>query len=127
MPNSRDRYWGTIDEQGLHFESTKAAATAAADALPYLTDWLGERPVEWAAVHPGGPRIIDDVITGVGLDADKAGQHSHDSLRQNGNLGGVAILDVLRRTYEDPPAPGPGLLTAFGPGFTVAGIYGAWT
>ncbi|MFF1284280.1 PhlD [Streptomyces sp. NPDC058299] len=127
MPNSRDRYWGSIDGHGLHFESTKAASTAAADALPYMTDWLGERPVDWAVVHPGGPRIIDDVVAGVGLDPHKDGRHSHTSLAENGNLGGVAVLDVLRRAHDDPPAPGaPGLLAAFGPGFTVAGVYGNW-
>lgn len=127
MPNSRDRYWGTIDDEGLHFDSTRKAATAAGDALPYITDWLGDRQPEWAIIHPGGPRIIDDVVTGIGLD-EKAGRHSHASLAENGNLGGVAALDVLARTHDDPPAPGtPGALIAFGPGFKAAGVYGAWT
>ncbi|MFF8880770.1 PhlD [Streptomyces flaveolus] len=128
MPNSLDRYWGVIDEEGLHFASTKAAASAAPHALPYLVDWLDERPLEWAAIHPGGPRIIDDVITGVGLNASKDGRHSHASLAENGNLGGAAVLDVLRRTHDNQPAPGaPGALAAFGPGFTVAALYGTWT
>lgn len=127
MPNSRDRYWGRIDEEGVHFESTKAAATAASDALPHITEWIGDRHPEWVIAHPGGPRIIDDVVAGIGLDADKHGRHSHNSLAENGNLGGAAILDVLRRTYSEPPGDGdPGLAVSFGPGFTVAGIYGIW-
>ncbi|MFG3287282.1 PhlD [Streptomyces sp. NPDC048179] len=126
MPNSRDRYWGTIDDEGLHFDSTRKAAAAATDAVPYITDWLGKRRPEWAIVHPGGPRIIDDVVTSIGL-AEKAGRYSHASLAENGNLGGTAVLDVLARTHDDPPAPGsPGALIAFGPGFTAAGVYGAW-
>lgn len=127
MPNSLDRYWGVIDDAGLHFDSTKAATRAAADALPYLTAWIGDRPTEWIGAHPGGPGIITDVVAGVGLDPDKDGRHSRASLAENGNLGGVAVLDVLRRTHDDPPAPGaPGVLAAFGPGFTAAGVYGAW-
>ncbi|RPE39770.1 chalcone and stilbene synthase-like protein [Streptomyces sp. Ag109_O5-1] len=127
IPKTLDRYWGTIDDEGLHFESTKKAADAAADALPYLTEWLGGRRPAWIAAHPGGPRIIDDVVTGVGLDPEKHGRHAHTSLAENGNLGGAAILDVLRRTHDAPPAPGdPGLLVAFGPGFTVAAVYGTW-
>jgi predicted naringenin-chalcone synthase len=127
MPNSRDRYWGRIDEEGLHFDSTRKAATAAVDALPYLTEWLDDRTAEWIVAHPGGPRIIDDVVAGIGLDPDKHGRHSRASLAENGNLGGAAVLDVLRRTHDEPPAPGArGVLTAFGPGFTVAGVYGAW-
>jgi predicted naringenin-chalcone synthase len=127
LPASLDRYWGTIDDQGLHFASTKAAARAAADALPYITDWLDDRAPEWAVIHPGGPRIINDVAAGLGLDPDKDARHSHASLADVGNLGGAAVLDVLARTYDDPPAPGTtGVLTAFGPGFTVAAVHGAW-
>lgn len=129
MPNSLDRYWGTIDHEGLHFDSTKAAASAAADTLPYLTDWVLEQKAMplWAAVHPGGPRIINDVVYGLGLDPEKDGRHAYASLADNGNLGGVAVLDVLARTHDDPPVSGdPGVLAAFGPGFTAAGVYGAW-
>jgi predicted naringenin-chalcone synthase len=127
LPKSHDRYWGTIDNAGLHFESTRAAARAAADALPYLNDWIADRPLQWVVAHPGGPRIIDDVVTGVGLDPQKHGRHSTASLAENGNLGGAAVLDVLRRTHDDPPMPGdPGVLAAFGPGFTVAAVYGTW-
>jgi len=128
MPGTRDRYWGAIDGDGLHFLSTRAAARAAADAIPYIADWLGDRPVEWTVAHPGGPRIIDDFVNGLGLDAEKDGRHSHASLAENGNLGGVAVLDVLRRTHDDPPAPGAsGVLAGFGPGFNVAALHGSWT
>lgn len=126
LPDSLDRYWGTVDADGLHFLSTKAAARAAADALPNLRDWLGDTAPEWVIVHPGGPGIVRDTVAGLGLDPDKAGRHSYASLR-SGNRGGSAVLDVLARTHDDPPAPGsPGVLTAYGPGFITAALRGVW-
>lgn len=128
LPDSADRYWGRIDADGLHFDSTRKAARAAADAVPHLRAWLGDRGVDWAVIHPGGPRIILDIGDGLGLDPHKAGARSTESLRENGNLGGAAVLDVLRRTHAEPPAAGmPGAMVAVGPGFVTAALYGRWT
>jgi predicted naringenin-chalcone synthase len=67
------------------------------------------------------------VVAGVGLDPDKQGRFSYASLAEVGNLGGGAVLDVLRRTHADPPPPGsPGLLAAFGPGFVATALHGTW-
>ncbi|MFI8164151.1 PhlD [Streptomyces microflavus] len=122
LPDSSDAYWGVVHEQGVFFDSGKEAVKAPGRVLPYLTRWLDERPVAWAAVHPGGPGIISGTLTGLGLDEEKAGQHARESLA-GGNLGGVALLDVLARTMADSAAEGPGVAVAFGPGFTAAGLY----
>lgn len=53
-------------------------------------------------IHPGGPRILHDAAAGLGL-AEAALRHSWNSLRERGNLGGSAVLDVLARTHDDPP------------------------
>lgn len=126
LPCSQDRYWGQLDAAGMHFASTKKAATAPRDALPAVLEWLGDWRPSFAVVHPGGPRIITEVADGLGLrDADVA--HSFDSLAENGNLGGNAVLDVLRRTHGTPPEAGSGgMLVAFGPGFALAGARGHW-
>ncbi|MEU8893585.1 PhlD [Streptomyces sp. NPDC048442] len=127
LPESTDRYYGRLDGTGLHFDSTKAALRAAKDVLPHLLTWLGPRDVpDWAVVHPGSPRIITDVTDGLGLGPQDT-RHSHSSLAENGNLGGVAVLDVLRRTHTEPPADGTrGVLAAFGPGFSAAALRGTW-
>lgn len=126
LPHSTDRYWGRIDAAGLHFDSTRAALKAAADAIPHLQAWLGDRRPAWAIIHPGGPGIIRDVAAGLGLDQAHTA-HSRASLAENGNLGGVAALDVLARTHTTPPEPRtPGVAVAFGPGFTAAAIHGRW-
>ncbi|MFB9558565.1 PhlD, partial [Streptomyces roseoviridis] len=127
LPDSVDRYSGRIGTDGLHFDSTKAALTAADDVLPALLDWLGpDRTVDWAAIHPGSPRIILDTAAALGLDAHDA-RHSTDTLTDEGNLGGVSVLRVLERTHDDPPAEGAtGVLVAYGPGFNMPALRGTW-
>ncbi|MEU6979632.1 PhlD [Streptomyces sp. NPDC046371] len=127
LPDSLDRYAGRIGADGMHFDSTKAALTAADDVLPTLLDWLGpDRIIDWAAIHPGSPRIICDTAEALGLD-DHDSRHSIATLADEGNLGGVSVLRVLERTHGEPPVDGAtGLLVAYGPGFTTAALCGTW-
>uniref|UniRef100_UPI003F495281 PhlD n=1 Tax=Streptomyces sp. CA-141956 TaxID=3240051 RepID=UPI003F495281 len=127
LPDSVDRYSGRIGADGLHFDSTKAALTAADDVLPALLKWLGpDRIVDWAAIHPGSPRIILDTAAALGLDAHDA-RHSTSTLAEEGNLGGVSVLRVLERTHDDPPHDGStGVLVAYGPGFNMPALRGTW-
>lgn len=124
LPDSSRAYWSVVHEGGVSFDSGKEATTASQRVVPYLTEWLDGRPVEWAAVHPGGPGIISGTLTGLGLDAEAAGRHARDSLT-GGNLGGVALQDVPARTMTDGAAGGGGGLWAgvHGPGFTAAALY----
>ncbi|WP_327359634.1 PhlD [Streptomyces sp. NBC_01304] len=137
LPSSQTRYSGRLDGAGLHFDSTKAAVAATSDVMPALTAYLAQRGLhtpDFAVIHPGGPRIIDDAARGLGLDQDtgledkqRIARHSWASLREEGNLGGVAVLSVLSRTHDDPPADGDrGVLVAFGPGFAAAACTATW-
>lgn len=121
LPDSEDAYWGVIDADGLFFDSGRDAKKAAGRVVPVLAEWLKERPVDWAAIHPGGPGIITGTLSGLGLDPDTGGRHSFASLA-HGNLGGVALLDVLARTLEGGPAAGEGVAVAYGPGFTTTAL-----
>ncbi len=127
LPGSVDRYSGRIGTDGFHFDSTKEALTAADDVLPTVLDWIGpDQSVDWAAIHPGSPRIITDTARALGLD-DVDTRHSTATLTEEGNLGGVSILRVLERTYADPPEDGAaGVVVAYGPGFTTAALRGTW-
>jgi len=67
--------------------------------------------------HPGGPKVIDAVEHTLDLPAD-ALDYTRNSLRDNGNLSSVSVLDVLRANMADPPPPGSfGLMMAMGPAF----------
>ncbi|MFF7177072.1 PhlD [Streptomyces sp. NPDC008121] len=128
LPDSIERYRGRLSAAGLAFDSAPTATRALNDCLPALTKWLGGRPLDFAVVHPGGPRILTDAAHGLGLDPDPATgdlTHSWASLAARGNLGGAAVLDVLARTFDAPPPhDAEGLLIGFGPGFTLAAARG---
>ncbi|WP_435124478.1 PhlD [Actinacidiphila sp. bgisy144] len=121
LQHGESPYWGELQPGGLPgagritFESNRDATKGARETLPHLVTWLSGRPVDWAVVHPGGPGIIADTISALGLPPD-SGRHAADSLT-NGNLGGVAILDVLRRQLNAGPVRGQGVLVGYGPGF----------
>ncbi|MBZ6212048.1 PhlD [Streptomyces olivaceus] len=129
LPDSSTAYWMDVTSDGQHFDSTPAALHAVAGCMPPLVDWLKARgprawPV-WVAAHPGGPRIINSVADGMPECPDL--RHAWASLREHGNPGGPAVLDVLRRFHQEPPADGaPGMLCGFGPGFAAAAVSGRW-
>ena len=67
--------------------------------------------------HPGGPKVIEAIENTLDL-PPKAMDRTRKSLRDNGNLSSVSVLDVLRASMADPPAPGSfGLMIAMGPAF----------
>ncbi|TDU02798.1 1,3,6,8-tetrahydroxynaphthalene synthase [Streptomyces sp. 846.5] len=130
LPDTTERYRLRVDETGQHFDSTSEALKSMGELVPPLLDWYRrsagrDTPDFWVA-HTGGPRILNDLEDGVGCDR-KLLQHSWDSLHERGNLGGVAVLDVLDRLYATPPGPGAsGVLIGLGPGFTAAACRAVW-
>ncbi|MBO2445927.1 hypothetical protein J4573_02385 [Actinomadura barringtoniae] len=123
-------YWGRFDADGFHFRSTRAAVKGPARVMPRLLEWLKAHDwitPDWLVVHAGGPAILSAIEDGLSVPREQL-RHSYDSLREVANLGGVSVLDVLRRTHASPPEPGArGLAVAFGPGFTYFAVIGTWT
>jgi alkylresorcinol/alkylpyrone synthase len=67
--------------------------------------------------HPGGPKVIEAVENTLDLPPN-ALDYTRESLRDNGNVSSVSVLDVLRANMADPPPPGSfGLMIAMGPAF----------
>ncbi|WP_308284725.1 MULTISPECIES: PhlD [Streptomyces] len=126
LPDSFDRYRGRLDSHGMHFESTKAAPTTAAETLAVVKEWLDADSLDFAVIHPGSLSIIHDTAEAFGLSPDLT-RHSTESLIDEGNLGGVSVLRVLERTHTAPPRPGArGLTVAYGPGFFSAALDCHW-
>ncbi|WP_399920869.1 3-oxoacyl-[acyl-carrier-protein] synthase III C-terminal domain-containing protein [Streptomyces kanamyceticus] len=126
LPGSLDLYRGRLDPHGMHFDSTKQAPSAAITALTPLTDWLGQRTIDFGIIHPGSLRIITGTADALGL-AQSEARHSVDTLAEEGNMGGVSVFRVLERTHAAPPADGTnGVAVAYGPGFTTAALRCRW-
>ncbi len=97
------------------------------DVRGFLADHgLTPQDVSTWVCHPGGPRVIEAVehvldLPGAALD------HTRNSLRNNGNLSSVSVLDVLRANMADPPPAGSiGLMIAMGPAFCSELVLLAW-
>ena len=77
-------------------------------------------------LHAAGPKVIDAVENVLELPTD-AFARTRKSLRDNGNLSSVSVLDILHATMADPPSPGSiGLMIAMGPGFSAELVLLSW-
>jgi predicted naringenin-chalcone synthase len=74
------------------------------------------------AIHPGGPRIIDEIAEHFGL-APAQVQASNAILRNFGNMSSATLPHVWQRILEDDAVPAGTVIVAlaFGPGLTIAG------
>lgn len=66
--------------------------------------------------HPGGPKVIDAIVAGLGI-SDEALELTWRSLAQVGNISSSSVLHVLSDTIAKGPADGPAVMMAMGPGF----------
>nr|AYM53875.1 naringenin-chalcone synthase [Kofleria flava] len=75
-----------------------------------------------AAVHPGGPRIIDGVRDILELGESQV-QTSREVLRDFGNMSSATLPHIWMRLLADPNVPSGALVLslAFGPGLTLCG------
>ena len=70
--------------------------------------------------HPGGVKVIDAIETALGLPRDEL-DLERQVLHECGNMSAPTVLFVLDRLIARG-LPGQVMMTAFGPGFTCAGL-----
>jgi alkylresorcinol/alkylpyrone synthase len=70
--------------------------------------------------HPGGVKVIDAIEIALALPTDTL-DLERDVLREFGNMSSPTVLFVLERLIARG-LPQRTMLTAFGPGFTCAGL-----
>lgn len=74
------------------------------------------------AIHPGGPKIIDQIADHLSLSEEQI-RHSRSVLRDYGNMSSATLPHIWERILRDTTiAPNTLVVTmAFGPGLTIAG------
>jgi predicted naringenin-chalcone synthase len=122
---------GTVDVMGWNVSASGFQLVMSRD-VPKITDdylceevdgFLADHGLSIADIstwvcHPGGPKVLESVKNTLGL-PPQALAHSRNSMRENGNMSSVSVLDVLRRTVAEPPRAGAfGVMLAMGPGFS---------
>lgn len=80
---------------------------------------LAVADVDVFAVHPGGPRVIEQTADALGL-ADETVRHSQEVLRTRGNMSSTTLPHIWARIAEDATVEAGDLVCsiAFGPGLT---------
>jgi alkylresorcinol/alkylpyrone synthase len=122
-PDTEDVMGWDIGSSGFKVKLSTEVATVAEkyvgdDVRNFLSDHdLTTTDISTWVCHPGGPKVIEAIENTLDLPVD-AMALTRNSLRDNGNLSSVSVLDVLRANLADPPAPGSfGLMIAMGPAF----------
>jgi 1,3,6,8-tetrahydroxynaphthalene synthase len=133
LPDSTEVIAGTTGAAGFHFATNPRVRSTVPRVIPAVRNflaWHGVNPADLGFVicHTGGPAILQAVAAGLEL-APGMLAPSWASLAEVGNVSSVVVFDVLRRWMDTstPPASGaPGLVLAFGPGFTTEMLLGTW-
>lgn len=83
-----------------------------------LENRFGLSKIRQFAIHPGGQQILNKVeqVMGIGKEQN---YHSHEVLRNFGNMSSASILFVLEAALKDSNIKGEMLVMGFGPGLTL--------
>jgi predicted naringenin-chalcone synthase len=127
IPESIESMSWRQESWGMKMHISKHVPTLIKQQLKSYIQMLFHKaslPVQEAyyAIHPGGPKIIDEVAKELQLPA-YAIQHSAHILKQCGNMSSATLPHVWDAMLKDSTVPDGALVVslAFGPGLTVAG------
>lgn len=132
-PDTEDLMGWRVSERGFQIVLSPDVPRLAEERLgPDVDAFLASRGLTredvatWVC-HPGGPKVLEAVARGLGLD-EHAVRHAWDSLGEHGNLSSTSVLLVLAATLAEAPAEPGGLaaLVAMGPAFCSEVVLAEW-
>lgn len=114
-----------VNEQGLGLVLSRNLPNFARDrmgaVLSDLRAHAGWGPTDapaFAAIHPGGPKVLDALSDSLGLSPALL-EPARRVMARYGNMSAPTCLFVLEEILRETPEPtGPGLYAALGPGFS---------
>ena len=120
-----ERHMGwDVTDAGMRIVLSAGVPDTAREALqPHVEAFLAEHGLtipdvgRWLC-HPGGPRVVDAIEEGLGLDPGRL-DDTRNLLRRVGNVSSTSVLLLLDEAHRTAAeAPGTwGLMLAMGPGF----------
>ncbi|MEU1403263.1 type III polyketide synthase [Streptomyces sp. NPDC005728] len=133
VPGTEDWIAYSVRATGFHFLLDKRVPGTMEPLAPVLAQ-LADRhgwnasDLDFYLVHAGGPRILDDLCTHLGV-APHVFRFSRATLTEYGNVASVVVLDALARFFDEGGAVegAKGLIAGFGPGITAEIALGRWT
>ncbi len=119
--SSEEMSWRVGDEGFRMTLSARVPGLIGDHIAGWIDPWLdrvglARSAVGSWAVHPGGPRVLDAVRAGLGLE-ERATAVSKAVLREHGNMSSATVLFILERMLRDECAK-PIVGLAFGPGLS---------
>lgn len=129
IPNTSGAMEWVVSDWGMKMTLSRDVPKVVGNKIRDLTmRWLERIGIDFEmirshavfAVHPGGPKIIDQVVESLQLkDSQVAGSRS--ILRDRGNMSSATLPHLWERLLKDPNLPSrtPVISYAFGPGLTV--------
>jgi alkylresorcinol/alkylpyrone synthase len=124
--------WDMYDTGFKVVLNSGVAEIVETELSPALESFLSQHGLSSAEidrwlVHPGGPKVIQAIESGLGLKAGALNE-SRENLASFGNLSSAAVLVMLERALrENPESPGAhGFLMAMGPAFNAEMILLEW-
>ena len=132
IPNTEDWISYAVRSTGFHFQLDRRVPGTMEPLAPVIRELASSHgwdagDLDFYIVHAGGPRILDDLSTFLGVQPE-AFRYSRATLTEYGNIASAVVLDALARMFDDGGAEhgATGVVAGFGPGITAEMALGTW-
>ena len=119
FPGTKDLMGWEVRREGWRVVFAPRIPRVVERHIGTLVDRVADRRrLRHYVLHPGGRKILEAYRSALDL-TDEQLSPAAAVLAGHGNMSAATVFFVLQHTLADPTfEPGPGVLTAFGPGFS---------